>query len=538
MSKKILVVIIALTSALTLTLTSIRALASVENAKKVVHFALRAEPPQLNSMKATDQQSIFVLGHVMEGLTRNGKNNEVIAGVAERWKVTDKEVTFYLRKNAKWSDGKPVRAQDFIFAWKTALDPKMASEYAFILYPIKNAEAINLGKQPGTSLGAVAIDDTTIKISLEKPCAYFVGLTTFPTYLPVREDFYNTKQDKYAADAGDLLGNGPFVLTKWVHGASLKMEKNPNYWDKSRIQVDEIDIPYITPDNNALFNFFKDGKIDVLERMDKDDLPKAQSEGFKMKSFMDGSVWYLEFNFREGKLTRNKNLRKAIQLAFDPAELVNKVVGIPGTKPAKTLIPSWVHGYKTTFRGEHPYAAPKKNVAEAKKYLSLAMKELGLAKPPALVWLTGDTNYSGKEAEYFQNLLKTTLGIDLKIDKQIFKQRLAKMTSGEFDIVSAGWGPDYADPMTFADLKTSWNENNRGKYVSSEYDRLIREAQATGDTKKRMDLMAAAEKIGLDDIALIPTYERTIVYLNHDRVQGVVRHIMGSDPDFTWARVK
>ncbi|MBI3535606.1 MAG: peptide ABC transporter substrate-binding protein, partial [Deltaproteobacteria bacterium] len=444
---------------------------------------------------------------------------------------------FYLRKNAKWSDGKPVTAHDFVFSWRMTLDPKTASEYAFFLYPIKNAEAINQGKLAGTELGAKAVDDYTLKIDFEKPCGYFLGITAFPTLYPVREDFYNQRKDRYAADASDLLSNGPFVLTKWLHGASLQLDKNQYYWDKNRIKVSRIDIPYITPDNNALFNLFKDKKIDMLTPIPKDDLPKAQREGFDMKSFADGSIFFMEFNFREGRAVVNKNLRKALQAVFDPKELVNKVIGIPGTKPGYYLIPTWLKGVKSSFRKEFPLVQNKKNIAEGKKYLALAMKELGLKTPPSLIWLTGDTVTTAKEAEYFQNLFKTTLGIDLKIDKQIFKQRLAKMTAGEFDIVAAGWGPDYADPMTFADLWTSWNENNRGKYSNPAYDKLIREAQATADPKKRMNAMAQAEKIGLDDLVVIPTYERTVVYLEHPWIKDVVRHSIGPDPDFTWVSV-
>jgi len=174
-------------------------------------------------------------------------------------------------------------------------------------------------------------------------------------------------------------------------------------------------------------------------------------------------VFFLEFNFRDGRVTKNKNLRKAIQAVFTPEEYIDKVVSIPGTLAGKTLIPAWVTGKKDTFRKEYPYSLPKPNVAAAKKYMADAMKELKLTTPPSLVWLCSDTPLAGREAEYFQSVFKNTLGIELRIDKQTFKQRLEKMLSGDFDIVSAGWGPDYADPMTFADLKASWNENNRGK---------------------------------------------------------------------------
>lgn len=540
MKNSTLVIFMQLTATVALTtpgLTS-SALAATGSANKTLSYALSTEPPQLNSLKSTDTESFFILGHTMEGLTRYGKSGEIVPGVAEKWTMNDQGATFTLRKNAKWSDGKPVTAKDFLFSWRALVNPKTASEYAFIMYPVKNAEAINKGKLDPKELGVSAPDDYTVKVVFEKPCGYFLGLTAFGSFMPIREDFYNSKKDRYAADAGDLVYNGPFMLTKWTHGASLALDKNPNYWNKDRIALDRIDIPYITPDNNARFNFFKDNKVDLLETLNKDDLQKAQAERLKMKNFADGTLLFLEFNFRDKRPTANKNLRKAIASVFNADEYVNRVVGIPGTKPGLGLIPQWLRGSKDLFRKEHPMAARKANVAEGKKLIELAKKEMGVTSIPPLVWLTGDTPLSAKEAEYFQSLLKTTLGLELKIDKQIFKQRLAKMSAGDFDIVAAGWGPDYSDPMTFAELMTSWNENNRGQYKNAAYDKLIRSAQATAHATTRMTAMADAEKLAIDDFAILPLFERTKVYVHHDRVEGIVRHAVGPDPDFTMASIK
>ncbi len=527
---------IFLVAALAAVVFAHQAHASTASAAKVMTLALTEEPPNLNAMKATDQSSFFVLGHTMEGLTRYDQAGHIVAGVAEKWEITETGATFWLRKNAKWSDGKTVTAKDFVFAWKTALDPATASEYAFILYPIKGAEAINTKKADPTTLGAQAVDDYTLKIAFEKPCGYFMGLTSFATYFPVREDVYKKWGEKFAADADKMLFNGPFVLTKWVHGASLRMDKNPTYWNAKAVDLETIDVPYITNDEMARFNFFKDKKIDVLG-LNKENLQNAQKEKFKLKRFSDGSLFFLEYNFRDGHVVKNKNLRKAIQLVFNGEEYVNKVVGVPGTTPGISLIPRWLMGKKDNFRKEYPVSLVKPNVAEAKKYMEKARKELGISGPVSIAWLTGDSPLASKEAEYFQNLLKNTLGIELKIDKQIFKQRLAKMSAGDFDVVSAGWGPDYNDPMTFADLKTSWNENNRGKWENKEFDELIRKAQASADQKVRMDNMAAAEKILLEELPLMPLYERTIVYTHSERIDGIVRRAVGFDPDYTWVKV-
>ena len=505
-------------------------------AERVLQLSITQEPPQLDSTRATDQVSFFVLGHTMEGLTRYGPNGEVVPGVAERWELEDLRATFHLRDDARWADGKPVTARDFVFAWRTVVDPKNASEYAFILYPVKNGQAVNEGKLPPERLGVTARDDRTLVVELERPCGYFLGLTAFGIYLPVREDFYRSRQGRYAADAADLLSNGPFRLTRWVHGASLTMEKNPAYWNAARIAIDRIEIPYITSESNARFSLFKDRKVDVLESLGRDELKRAQAERFRMKIFADGTLLYLAFNFREGRPTANPHLRRAIRLVFDPAEYVSRVVGVPGNQPGLGLIPRWLRGVERPFRQEHPLDAVRPDLEAARRELDLARRELG-GRIPTLVYLTGDTAGAARDAEYFQRLFRIQLGIDLKIDKQIFKQRLAKMTAGDFDIVGAGWGPDYADPMTFADLWTTWNQNNRGRYANDRYDALIRTAQATTEPGARMAAMAEAERVALDDVAAIPTFERAVVYAYARRVNGIVRHSLGPDPDYTAATV-
>lgn len=503
---------------------------------KEIHLLLGTEPPQLNSTRASDTESGFLLGHIMEGLTRYGRNGEIIPGIAESWQMDAHGATFHLRGGALWADGKPVTARDFVFAWRLVVDPANASEYAFIMYPVKNAEAINKGKMSPSVLGVSAPDDRTLLVSFEKPCAYFLGLTAFPTFLPIREDFYRQRGDRFAADAQDLLSDGPFELTRWVHGAELALEKNPRYWNADNVQIDRIAVPYITNDIGAQYNLFSDGKVDMLG-IPREQLGRAQADRLRMQIFEDGSVWYLQFNLRTGRPTADLHLRKAIQLVFDPHEYVSKVVGIPGSRPGVSFIPHWVPGVKGRFREEYPITPVHPNLAQALSELELARRDLG-GVLPTLFWLADDGPGSARDAEYFQNLFKTRLGIDVRIDKQIFKNRLAKMRAGDFDIVSAGWGPDYADPMTYAELLASWNENNNGKYQNTEYDALIRRAQSTADPKLRMDAMAQAERIALDELPILPTYERSLIWAHQPWVQGVVRRVVGPDPDLVFAAIQ
>jgi oligopeptide transport system substrate-binding protein len=236
-------------------------------------------------------------------------------------------------------------------------------------------------------------------------------------------------------------------------------------------------------------------------------------------------------------LTANVNLRRALALVSDPGELVYKVMKVPGNLPGVSLFPAWLPGVNGLFRQEYPPATVHVDVAEARRYLELAKQELGVETMPPLILLTGDDPLSNSQAEYFQNVFKRTLDIDVKIDKQIFKQRLAKMTAGQFDMVAAGWGPDYDDPLTFGDLFSSWNKNNRGAYSNPELDRYVRIAQSSLDPKARMDAFGAIQKIVQEDVVIIPSYERGLVYVRNPRLNGIVRRVVGADPDYTSAYI-
>jgi len=502
-----------------------------------ITLSMASEPPQLDSTRATDQVSGFVLGHVMESLLRRGPGTTLLPGVAERWEVNEKGATFWLRADARWSDGKPVTAHDFVFAWRKIVEPANASEYAFFVYPVKNGEAINRGEMPIEALGVRAVDDRTLAVDFERPTPYFEKLVVYATYGPVRRDFYESCNGRYGADADTMLYNGPFRISKWVHGAQLRFEKNPYYWDSDRIMLNVIDMPYVTNDANAVLNLYKDGKI-ATAPLSAETLNDALEHRWKINRFADGSVFYTEFNHRPGRLTTNVNLRRALSLVSDPGELVYKVMKVPGNLPGVSLFPAWLPGVHGLFRQEYPPEPVHVDVAEAHRYLELAKQELGIDTMPPLILLTGDDPLSSSQAEYFQNVFKRTLDLDVKIDKQIFKQRLAKMTAGEFDMVAAGWGPDYDDPLTFGDLFSSWNKNNRGMYSNPELDRYVRIAQSSLDPKARMDAFGAIQKIIQEDVVIIPSYERGLVYVRNPRLNGIVRRVVGADPDYTNAYIE
>lgn len=511
--------------------------AGVDPATKTVTISIATEPPQLDGSLTADSISGFVLGHVMEGLIRLDQDNQLAPGVAERWEINDDGATFWLREDAKWSDGKPVTAHDFVFAWRKTVDPNSASEYANIMTGIRNGDEINAGKLPPSSLGVEAVNDRELRVQFVKPTPYFGQLVAFNVFFPIREDFFKSTNGRYASEADTLLYNGPFKMTKWVHGAHIRFEKNPEYWDVERVKIDVIEIPYFTSDPNALINLYRDGKI-AITTLSQESLGEAQFLRWPIKSFTDGAVFYVEFNHREGRVTGNVNLRRAIQYSLNSSIEVNKVIKLPGYLPGESLFPAWLDGVDDKFRKEYPAPTYTPSTDKAREYLELAKQELGLQQIPPIMLLSGDTPLSNKIAEYYQDTLKRQLGLEVLIDSQIFKQRLAKMLAGEFDLVMSGWGPDYNDPLTFGDLLMSGNLNNRGNYSNPELDRQIRIAQNSNDPKTRMDAFGAIQQIIFDQAVILPEYERSNLYVVNPKITGVVRRVFGADPDFTFAEIK
>jgi oligopeptide transport system substrate-binding protein len=345
---------------------------------------------------------------------------------------------------------------------------------------------------------------------------------------------------RYFADIENMIFNGPFTITNWVHSASIRMEKNLAYWDSNKIILNLIDTPYITNDSAARFNLFKDGKLAIengLQGLESEQLQDALDNRFRIYSHSEGSVFFVEFNHRPDRVTRNLNLRKAMQAVYDSQELVYKVIGIAGYIPGRSVVPVYMPGVQLKFREEYPLVPPVLDLQKAKNYLALSKVELGLDKIPPLSILVDDREIGMLQAQYFQSLFKRTLDIDIKVDVQTFKQRLDKMLAGNFDLVLAGWGPDYEDVLTFTELFSSWNANNRGRYQSPVYDSYIRTAQASANQKTRMDAMSQAQQLILDDVVILPTYERVANTVRNPKLDGVMFKQTAAAMVLTYARV-
>lgn len=509
---------------------------AVDIENNAITIALREEPPQLDPGRSTDASSGVVLAHVFEGLINYDEEAQLTPGVAERWEIREDGATFWLRDNARWSDGKVVTAQDFVFAWRRVVDPATAAEYAFFLYPIKNGEEINRGELPKEMLGVRAVNDRQLEVEFSRPTPYFDKLVAWYTYLPVREDFYNSRNGRFGADADELLYNGPYMITEWVHSSSMLWKKNPYYWSDARGFVDEIRTAYITNDDNAKLNLFKDSKI-VETHLSSPMLPDAMAEKWQIDRAMDGTVFFFEFNHRPGRITSNLNFRKALLFAQESSELVYKALKEASYLPAVSLFPVWIEGVNGKFREEYPPPNHHMDLEKARHYLALAKEELGLDEFPPIVMLSGDQPASMVSATYYQELFRDRLGLEIRIDTQIFKQRLQKMTAGDFDIVLAGWGPDYDDALTYGDLFASWNLQNRGRYKSDEMDALIKKAQTTLDKVDRVATFGKIQQLVYDDAVILPMYERGWTYVVNPQVKGIRRRVVGPEVDYNFARI-
>ncbi len=510
---------------------------AIDGQSNAITIAIRQEPPQLDHTRASDSVSFTVLTHAMEGLLGYDNDNRLVPGVAERWEIRADGATFWLREEARWSDGRPVTAHDFVFGWRKVVDPATASIYAFIMYPVENAEAINSGELPVETLGVRAVGDRVLEVSFEQPTPYFEKLVAFQTFLPVNEEFYEATQGRYGADADQMLYNGPYVVSEWIHSASMLWEKNPLYWNKDNVGfINVIDVAYITEDVNAKLNMFKDGQIGDTQLV-ASMLPSAMEQRWNIERFMEGSIFWVVSNFRDGRITRNYNLRRALQLSLDPVEFVYKVLKEPGYMPGTSMFPYWIKGAEGSFRQEHPPIEHIPDVEKAREHLELARQELGIDEFPPLVLLADDTPVGSITAEYLQASFARHLGLEIRIDKQIFKQRLLKAEAGEFDILVNGWSPDYDDALTFGDYFASWNLSNRGRYSNAELDRNVRIGQTSLDSAERMRAFAEIQRIAYEDAVVMPLYERGWSFVVDPRLKDFNRRVVGPEVDYRFAYI-
>ncbi|MBG9792949.1 peptide-binding protein [Paenibacillus dendritiformis] len=495
--------------------------------EQVFRFNLHSNPPTLDPGLAQDTVAHAVLIGLFEGLTRSSESGEAVPGTAEKWEISPDgtKYTFHLRKDAKWSNGDPVTAADFEFSWKRVLDPKTepAPPYAYQLYYIKGAEAYNTGQSTDPNSVAIkAVDANTLEVELEHSTPYFLSLLSFQTYFPVHSSVKDNP--KWASEASTIISNGPFKISEWKQQSSLEMVKNEHYYGKDEIKFTKVQMSMVA-DSGSELNMYETDQIDYAGmptgRVPNEQIPilkETKPDELEIKGI--ASSYYYLFNNQQEPFN-NVNIRKALSMAIDRQLIVDKVT-LGGQLPAFGIVPPGIVGEKDEFRNEHKDDYFTENIEEAKALLQKGLSELGLSAMPEIT-LAYNTDESHKQvAEAVADMWSKNLGIKVKIENQEWGVFLKNRTALNYQMARAGWQTDYNDPMSFIDLYTTGSGNNDIGYSNPEFDKLVREAKQSLDNKERMELMAKAEHMLIDqDQAILPLYYYTSVGLKKPYLKNV-----------------
>jgi len=504
--------------------------------KKVFKYALKADAETLDPTMMNSVPSATIGYHIYEGLMRNN-GGEIKPGLAESYDVSEDGLTytFHLR-DAKWSDGVPIKAQDFEYGLKRLANPAQASSYTFLITSlIKNAAEVCKGDMPLDQLGIKATDDKTVEITLQNPTEYFVSMLSMSVFVPIRQDIVEKYGKDYSIKAENNVYCGPFVVKDWKHEDRIILEKNPNYWDTDAIKLDEVDI-LIVADANTQVAMYEQGELDAAE------VPTELVSNYEDKAqfYYDGSNDFIKLNMDGSCELNNKNLRLALNYAMNREDYILLTSQNLYQANTRYVLPQ-VKGVEGEYGTEYPYEAypVKGDTAKAKEYLASAMSELGISDPAAieLVLTTTDTDHSRAEAEVIQNQLQTTLGITLTINQVPYKQRLQLENDHQFEMIVGGWCPDYSDPMSYLELWTTDSSYNQGSYKSESYDADIKNARTNTDAKARMDAMFNAEKTLLEDGAIMPLQLRRVALLLNPKVKGFQTYFVGLNYNYIYADI-
>lgn len=495
----------------------------------IVTIANDVELSSMDTGLATDGTSFEAIASVLEGLYQLDGAGNTIPGMAVKEEISeDGKVRTFTLRDAKWSDGQPVTANDFVFAWRRLANPKTASEYAYMIgvAGVKNAEAVMSGEKPITELGITAVDDKTLKVELDYPVPFFDQLAAFPPFYPIREDFYDKYKEQYALTPEAILSNGPFKMVEWNQGANYTMVKNDQYYDADKVKIDGLNFQVVKDAQSAMVAFDQ-GNVDYVKLTGE--MVDQYKESPEFMNTLGGYLWFVSPNQKVPGL-ENANLRRALALSFDKEQIAEHLLK-DGSIAANFAIPVKlaVGPDGKDFRETTPsYLNVDK--AKAKEYYEKAKQELGKDKF-AYELVFEDTEASKKVAEYLKSEIETNLpGMTINLKQQPKKARLQLMQNGVYELGLTRWGPDYADPMTYLDMWITGASYNFGSWTSKEYDKLIFDASKgdlTGKPAERWEALKQAEKVCMDDAAIFPVYQTGSAVMIKKDLTGFEFHSVG-----------
>lgn len=513
--------------------------------EQILNLVERAEIPSVDSVLADDAVSFNVLNNIGEGLFRLNQENIATPAMAEgEPKVSEDGLTYTFKlRDAKWSDGTAVTANDFVFAWQRAVDPATGSSYGPYMMSgtIQNATEISAGSMDKAELGVEAKDDKTLVVTLVRPIPYFESLMAFGTFYPQNEAYVTGQGENYAANSDSLLSNGPFILTNWDGtGLTWSMEKNPEYWDAETVMLDTINVDVIKEPGTSV-NLYNNGEKDRVVLSGEFAMQYADNE--EVENVLKPTVYYLKLNQeRNGEKTAlsNVKLRKAIAMSFNKQDLVDVILA-NGSIPADFLVPTEFafDENKKDFREVNGGMLPF-NAEEAAKLWEEGMKEEGLTEVE-LEYISGDTELAKNMDAYLKAQMEGNLkGLTLTLKNVPFNVKLDLDAAQDYDIQSTGWAPDFQDPVTFLDLFLTGSSQNNMSFSNEKFDTLLNQAKGelALDPAARWKALAEAEKIIVEEEASIANmYQTGSMALQKPYVHGIIAHPFTGDFSYKWAYI-
>lgn len=495
------------------------------DAAKTISLNAGMEPTGLNTLTSTYAIEFSLFKHMYENLVTLDDDDNTVPGAAESWDYDEDTLTytFHLRKDGVWTNGDPVTAKDFEFAWSQALNPDVASDYAYFLYFIKNAEKYFNGEVAWDEVGVKVVDDYTLEVTMEQPTPYALFLFSFGTLAPINQRFYEAVgADLYSTEAQYFCTNGPFALTEWSHNDKIVMQKNDAWHGAADVEVEEIDWKIITDANAALSSFLA-GDLDMVGLGTGELIKQAEAAGATIQSYTDGTSFYIYFNNNDQYLS-NVNLRRALFNAIDEQKEIDTVWQNDNEPMTSFTAPGVSTTDGTSFAGKvGELYAPSRDQEKAKEYLATALSELGCTVDELSAHLSidcGDSAMSIAEASFYQEQWRQVLGIEVTVNSMITKQGSQNRKTGNYVMSITGWGPDYNDPNTFLDLWVTDGGNNQTGFSNERYDELIDLAAKETDLEKRESYFIECEQIIADQLPIGPAFWRAPSYACSDKIKG------------------
>ncbi|WP_232696062.1 peptide ABC transporter substrate-binding protein [Brevibacillus daliensis] len=489
-------------------------------------YALPKEPEQMDPTLNTYSRSSTVLQNLFRGLYKiDESGKKAVPALAESHEIdaTGTKYTFKLKKDVKWSDGKPITAQDFEYSFKRVLNPEVGSGAAFYLYYIKNGLAYNQGKAKAEDVGVKAVDETTLEVTLESPTPFFIELLCVTAYYPVRKDVVEGK-DGWTKSPETYITSGPFMLTELKPKEKYVLKKNPNYVEASKVKLDTLEIVFIES-SEAELAAYSNGEINVSDSVGKEAMTQFQSTP-EFVSVPRIGTYYFDFNASR-KPFDDPKVRKAFSMAINREQIVSNILQSV-EKPAFGMVPYGIPHATQAGKDFREVVGNQfqENTEEAKKLLADAGYPDGKGIPEIVLIVMADQ--ADKDvAQAMQNMWKENLGVNVTIQTFESKVYWDEIEQGNFSIARDGWTGDYPDPMTNLDLFEGVNTGDDIRWSSAEYDRLLKENREISDQAKRMDNYVKAEKILMDEMAVMPLHFLEDQYLVKPNVKGVLKNYIG-----------